>query len=57
MALRLDEQSWELGRAAGLADEPNECPRTVKDRLAWLSGYVEGAAARLEQRRRAVEHR
>jgi hypothetical protein len=54
-ALQQDQATWNSGRAAGLAGEPGECPRDVKDRLAWLLGYVEGAAVRVEERRRALE--
>jgi hypothetical protein len=35
---------WEKGFQAGKAGQPNIAPANV-DGLAWMSGYIEGAAA------------
>jgi hypothetical protein len=46
VAARQNSTSWEAGRVAGLQGEPNRCPPTVDDKLAWYSGYIEGEAER-----------
>ncbi len=54
MTLQLDERTWNRGYAAGRTGEPCEYPVDVEDRLAWLSGYVEGRAAYIEERQQAL---
>ncbi len=54
MTLQLDERTWTRGYAAGRAGEPCEYPVDVENRLAWLSGYVEGRAAYIEDRHRVL---
>lgn len=43
--LRLDPASWEIGRADGAAGLPWR-GMTMKDALAYASGYVQGKAER-----------
>lgn len=37
------QPTWEAGYAAGLAGEDSRPPAGTEDRLAWMSGYIEGA--------------
>ena len=43
--LRFDPASWELGRADAIAGAPWR-GMTVKDALAYASGYLDGQAER-----------
>jgi hypothetical protein len=49
MTIRYDEESWRKGRAAGMAGGPAVPPPEIPDRLAYLSGYIEGKALREER--------
>jgi hypothetical protein len=44
---------WQAGFAAGAAGEPGRCPARAGSIAAWSwhSGYVEGAAQRMIERR------
>ncbi len=55
MSIYQDEKAWNAGYAAGRAGLPYACPPDVADRIAWLSGYLEGKATLEEERRRALE--
>ena len=45
----LHRTSWYRGHAAGQAGSVCAPPSDVEDRLAWMSGYIEGAANPLEE--------
>jgi hypothetical protein len=49
MRVEYDPESFRKGRAAGMASGPEVPPPEITDRLAYLSGYIEGKALR-EQR-------
>lgn len=42
----IDRASWEAGYAAGLAGQSSRARPGIADRLAFLSGYIEGKAKR-----------
>lgn len=39
----IDKTDWQKGFQAGQSGKPNQPPAGV-DRLAWISGYIEGKA-------------
>ena len=41
-----DSASWQAGYNAGMSGGSRECPPEVPDSLAYVSGYIEGKAAR-----------
>ncbi len=41
-----DAPSWQAGYIAGMSGGPRECPPEIPDSLAYVSGYIEGKAAR-----------
>ncbi len=41
-----DSSSWQAGYNAGLSGGSRTCPPGVPDSLAYVSGYIEGKAAR-----------
>jgi hypothetical protein len=44
--ISMDRESWRQGRAAGLAGGRAICSPGVLDRLAYVSGFIEGSSAR-----------
>jgi ribosome modulation factor len=49
MRLAMDEQAWSRGFEDGRQGKPlNNCPygACTDERLSWISGYIEGKAAR-----------
>ena len=44
--IRMDPQSWDQGRAAGMTGGAEACPPNVSDELAYYAGYMEGKALR-----------
>lgn len=49
--VRLDPDAWQAGFDAGKEGSPSLAPAGTADKLAWLSGYIEGKAE-LEKARR-----
>jgi len=45
-AIWLHEPTWRAGYAAGEAGESMTPPAGCEDRLAWISGYLEGQGRR-----------
>jgi hypothetical protein len=50
VAVVQDEQSWIAGYKAGRAGTAPPAPPNGVDALAWISGVIEGRAARLHGR-------
>lgn len=46
----LHRTSWYRGHAAGQAGSECAPPADIQDRVAWMAGYVEGAANPLGER-------
>ena len=47
LRIEMDPKSWRQGRTAGLVGGWPICPPDVPDRLAYVSGFIEGRAARV----------
>ena len=50
----MDAESWRRGHDAALRDEVSEPPHDIPDRLAWISGWLEGNAQWLATHRPRV---
>jgi hypothetical protein len=42
----LDEGDWQVGFDAGEARKPSQPDESIRDQLAWFSGWIEGDAKR-----------
>jgi hypothetical protein len=52
----IDLDSWEMGYADGRLGRSSECPAN-RDEVSYLSGYVQGRAARVGAGREVRLHR